>query len=209
MAVMKGDYVSQIKALLPPGPAWPRGDAASLFAMFIEVWASEFARVQDRAEVLLDEADPRKTLECFTEWLDEWGIPDECLRAWAGLTREGMTVTELRRSLLHKIRTPGGQSAAYFISLARVFSYIITVEEYKPWTVLSTVNDLFADTYWHYRWRVTSYYECASNMFYHNTMGSVREPLAWWGDAIIECLINRYKPAHTRVFFAYREVEDL
>ncbi len=209
MAVLSSDYVSQVKALLPPGPAWPRGDAASLFAMFIEVWASEFARTHERIEVLLDEADPRKTLECFEEWLDEWGIPDECLKAWAGITRDSMTVTELRRSLLHKIRTPGGQSAAYFISLAKVFGYTITVEEYTPWHVLRSVNDLFASEDWHYCWRVTSYFEGASNMAYHNTLGSVREPLAWWGDGLIECLITRYKPAHTRVFFAYREVEDL
>lgn len=206
MAVLKGDYVSQIKALLPPGPAWPRGDATSLFAMFIEVWASEFSRVHERAEVLLDEADPRKAVECFEEWLDEWGIPDECLKAWAGITRDSLTATELRRSLLHKVRTPGGQSAAYFISLAKVFGYDITVEEYGPWDVLNTVNDVFADDSWRNCWRVTSYATGASNMSYHDAMGTVRDPLAWWGDSIIECLINRYKPAHTRCFFAYREV---
>lgn len=31
--------------------------------------------------------------------------------------------------------------------------------------------------------------------------------LRWWGDALLECLMKRYKPAQTHVLFAYTEVQ--
>ena len=32
------EYARMVKQLLPPGPAWERGDATSMIAMMIEVW---------------------------------------------------------------------------------------------------------------------------------------------------------------------------
>jgi uncharacterized protein YmfQ (DUF2313 family) len=42
-------------------------------------------------------------------------------------------------------------------------------------------------------------------MTYHNVMGGAEEALAWWGDNLIECLIKRYAPAHTTLYFGYFE----
>ena len=36
-----------------------------------------------------------------------------------------------------------------------------------------------------------------------NVQMQVTDPLASWGDALVECVINRYRPAHTTVHFAY------
>ena len=49
MGVTAKEYVGMLKELLPPGPAWPRGDSASLYALMFEVWGAELARVDARA----------------------------------------------------------------------------------------------------------------------------------------------------------------
>ena len=72
MGVTAKEYVGMLKELLPPGPAWPRGDSASLYALMFEVWGAELARVDARARALVTEADPRVAIETFPEWLDEW-----------------------------------------------------------------------------------------------------------------------------------------
>lgn len=59
MAVTAHEYVGMLKELLPPGPAWPRGDSTSLYAMMFEVWGTELARIDSRANALIKEADPR------------------------------------------------------------------------------------------------------------------------------------------------------
>lgn len=33
--------------------------------------------------------------------------------------------------------------------------------------------------------------------------GAAGEPIRDWGNEVIECPVNRYKPAHTRVLFSY------
>lgn len=49
----QAEYARMLKQLLPPGPAWPRGDATSLMGMMIEVWAEEFSRVDSRVRTLM------------------------------------------------------------------------------------------------------------------------------------------------------------
>ena len=53
MAVTAAEYDANIKALLPPGPAWPRDDTGSVMAMLIECWAVEFSRVDSQAMALI------------------------------------------------------------------------------------------------------------------------------------------------------------
>ena len=72
MAVTAHEYVGMLKELLPPGPAWPRGDSTSLYAMMFEVWGTELARIDSRANALIKEADPRFAIETFPDWLAEW-----------------------------------------------------------------------------------------------------------------------------------------
>ena len=54
MAVTAAEYDANIKALLPPGPAWPRDDTGSVMAMLIECWAVEFSRVDSQAMALIN-----------------------------------------------------------------------------------------------------------------------------------------------------------
>ena len=40
-------------------------------------------------------------------------------------------------------------------------------------------------------------------LVYNKSASAVSDPLRSWGNALLECLINRYKPAHTSVYFNY------
>lgn len=117
MAVTAAEYDANIKALLPPGPAWPRDDTGSVMAMLIGCWAVEFSRVDSQAMALINEADPRFCSETFEDWITQWGVPDSCLEAWGSLLADGLTETILRQALLQKITTIGSQSLQFFVDL--------------------------------------------------------------------------------------------
>ena len=169
-----------------------------MIAMMIEVWAEELARVDSRVRTLVREADPRFAVETFKDWLDDWGLPDDCLRAWAD-----MNVTTLRTLLLYKIKTIGRQDRQYFIDLAEMFGYRIVIDEFRTHTVQSTAMDGLCGEEWPHVWRVNALTGAGSVMGYHTVLGQVSEALAWWGDRLIECLIKRYAPAHTELYFGY------
>lgn len=192
-----------LKQLLPPGYAWPRGDATSLIGMMIEVWAEELSRVDSRARALMREADPRFATETFQEWLNDWGLPDDCIRAWSQAND-----STLRTLLLYKIRAIGRQDRQYFIELAEMFGYRIEIDEFRCHSVQSDAMDVLAGEAWRNVWRVNVMTGAGSVMGWHNTMGGVDEALAWWGDRLIECLIKRYAPAHTDLYFGYYSFKD-
>lgn len=198
MAITAQEYVAGLKALLPPGPAWPRGDSTSLLALLIETWAQEFARVDARAHALITEADPRFCQETFQEWLTQWGLPDECIKLWSTINN-----TTLRNLLVYKVTSLGGQTPQFFIDLAAMFGYQIEIDEFRGYTVMADTLDVLADELWPSTWEVNVLQSAGTKMSYHEVTGGVEEPLAWWGDALIECLIRRYAPAHTQVGFAY------
>ena len=52
----------------------------------------------------------------------------------------------------------------------------------------------------------SGYFGSSTNIAAYNQASVLMQacdPLATWGDAMIECVINRYRPAHTTVHFAY------
>ena len=200
MAVSASEYVGMLKELLPHGVAWPRGDSTSLYALMFEVWGAELARVDARARALITEDDPRFAIETFQEWLDEWGLPDDCIRAWSDAND-----STLRKLLLWKIQTVGSQNWQFFADLAAMFGYVITIDEFNRHSVRSRTSDVLSEEMWPHTWRVNVLAAQGSAMTYHEVTGDAKEPLAWWGDSLIECLIKRYAPAHCTLIFAYHD----
>lgn len=195
------EYEEMLRQLLPPGPAFPRGDYESAMAMLLEVFALELSRIDSRVEALIRENDPRVCVETFREWLTEWGLPDVCANLMAG-----MNDSVLRQLLLFRITVPGGQSRAFFIDLAARFGYRIQIDELVRHTVMSKVMDAMWSQSHPYVWRVnvlsgTDRENTTASM--HTVIGGADEALAWWGDQLIECLIERYKPAHAEVVYGY------
>lgn len=75
--MMASEYLQQLVALLPSGPAIPR-EPGSRLSRLLEAPAAELARIEGRAVALLDEADPRLTAEMLTDWERAFGLPNPC-----------------------------------------------------------------------------------------------------------------------------------
>ena len=194
MALTDVDYLHQLQALLPPGPAWPKDE--SPLTRLLDGLAQELARVDGRALQLLEEADPRTTAELFADWERVAGLPDACAVAFGG----EQTLAQRRAALVGKLTTLGGQSAAYYVGLAAVLGYAITVEDFTEHTVEDSVEHPLYGAAWAFAWQVNAALNTVTEITVED---SVEDPIASWGNALLECVINRLKPAHTTVLFSY------
>ena len=196
MALTAADYLAQLQALLPQGFAWPRQADAALTKLLL-AWADEMARIDGRAADLVEEADPRTTAELLADWERVAGLPDPCVAA-LGINQ---TTAQRRAALVAKLTTIGGQSAAYYIALAASLGYTITVTEFSPFQAGSAAGDALTNDGWQFVWQVNA--PEASIVEFAAGRSSAGEPLRSWGNELLECVINRLKPAHTYVLFAY------
>lgn len=195
MALADTDYLRQLQALLPPGPAWPKDDNA-LLTRLLSGLSEELARVDGRAWQIAEEADPRTVAELFADWERVAGLPDACAVAFGGT----QTVAQRRAALVGRLAALGGQSPAYFIALAASIGYAITITEFRAHTVEDDVNYALYDSAWNFAWQVNA----ALNTINEITVDmTVEDPLAAWGNALLECVINRLKPAQTTVLYSY------
>lgn len=195
MGLTADDYLVQLQALLPPGPAWSTDPGASITQLLAGL-SGELVRVDGGAVALLEEADPRTTAELFLDWERVAGLPDACAEAFGG----EQTMQQRRAALIGRLTTLGGQSPAYFIGLAAALGYAITITEFSRFTVSSTVDlPLYGDA-WDFAWQVNA---ALNTITTFNVKSTVADPLAAWGNELLECVISRLKPAHTSVIFSY------
>jgi uncharacterized protein YmfQ (DUF2313 family) len=205
-------YVEALIGLLPQGSAWPR-DPEAVLMKTVTGLAGIWGNVDGRAADLLErESDPRMTLELLPDWERAFGLPDKCLA-------EPVGIAERQVALVARITFLGAQSREFFIALAKLIGYDITIREYAPWMFgISECGETSDDTgYW--RWEIG-----APEMRFAWTIFVNTTRIVWWryGSAEIgidphlriglatdlECIIRRYKPAHTEVFFDYSRLSD-
>ena len=196
MALNDTDYLHQLQALLPLGPAWPRDDAATLTHLLGGL-SAELSRVDGRAWKLVEEADPRTTAELFLDWERVAGLPDACAEAFGG----EQTMAQRRAALVGKLTMLGGQSPAYFIGLAAAIGYAITITEFREHTVEDDVESLLYDEAWNFAFQVNAALDSVNDI---TVESDVEESIASWGNALLECVIKRVKPAHTIALFSYQ-----
>lgn len=195
MALTETDYLRQLQALLPHGPAWTMDDDADITQLWGAL-AAELARVDGRAWQLIEEADPRTTAELFGDWERNAGLPDACAIAFGG----EQSTAQRRAALVGRLATLGGQSPAYFIGLAAALGYAVTISEFHAHTVDDDVDALIYDEAWNFAWQINAALSTVTEL---TVDGTVDDPLASWGNALLECVIKRLKPAHTTVLFSY------
>lgn len=184
-------HVDLLKLLLPPSSIDPNGDAISAE---IGAEGSALDTALSSAMGLLLEADSRQAVLMLPDWERVAGLPDSCLAGAAQST------AERRAALVARLTTLGGQSPAYFIALAASLGYAVTITEFRPFTVSSAVSMPINSEQWRFVWQVNSTLNTVRRFA---VTGTVNDPLASWGNAMLECAISRLKPAHTQVLFAY------
>ena len=130
---------------------------------------------QAGAGKLLAEADPRLSSMLLADWERNYGLE-------AGSASEASR----RAALVAQILAGGGQSRAYYVAVAAALGYAATIEEFALHNVMSPVTFPLYGRAWRFVWRVRA----------HPGVGAVAA-------AAFEVLINKLKPAHTRVVFDY------
>ena len=185
-------YRDQLLALQHPGDALPT-DPDSNWAKLLLALADEFARVEARADALLEEADPRTTYELLADWQRNNGLPDTCV--------PGAQTTEQRRSaLVAKVARHGGISRAHLIAAAAALGYTITITEFLPWSVDSDVDSPLYGGDWAFAIQINA---PAVTVHYATVDSDVDAPLSWWGNEQLECAMRSSKPAGRFIIFAY------
>lgn len=188
-------YRRLILNLLPEGFAWLKEDGSMLDRLSVAV-ADELARIDERAARLIEEADPRTTVELLFEWERVTGLPDEC-------SPDNQTETERRNQVVQKISSIGGQSPAYLEAVAASLGFSgVEVNETFPFRVgRSRVGQPIYGISW-IHWFIVSAPATLSILF-RAGQGRVGEPLALYGNEALECTIAKLKPAHTDVLFSF------
>lgn len=201
MSFTADQYREQLKALLPPGRAFPRERGTTLHGL-LDAMAQELARLDARADRLTFEAVPSTTAELLADWERVAGLPDTCSGLLAD-TQQGR-----RNDLVSKLVSRGGQSIAYFKEVAAALGFDIEIEEFRPFRAgWSQAGDALTNGDWVFTWRIRA--PEVTVVPFRAGIGAAGEPLATWGNEGLECRINRYKPAHTNVIFGYGGVEGV
>ena len=142
MALTERDYSHQIDELLPRGPIWKRTPGGALDAVLYAL-GREAARVDARINQVIEESDPRTSIEELARWFDDYGIPSACLEAIADPSQE-----QMRQELLAKITSNLGLTAAFFESLAGTLGYQAKVTTFTEHDVNDDVEHPLYEKQW-------------------------------------------------------------
>ena len=162
------------------------------------VWnfiADVFSGWKDTASNFIDvEADPAKAVQLLTDWESEYGLPDPC-------TPASPTLQQRHSALLAKITASGGQSPAYYESVAAAMGYTIAIVEYRLFQPPMTIPALLPALGFQFIWDV--HVPALTVRPFLVGADVVPSPLWWSPGSEMECRLRSIAPADTQVRFFY------
>jgi uncharacterized protein YmfQ (DUF2313 family) len=222
------DYLIAFEALLPWGIAWPREWGSVSY--YVKKGLNNFwGWVDGRAADLLErESDPRKTIELLPDWERAWGLPDPCFPS-------ATSIAERQKMLVLYMTWLGGQSRYYYTELMKYLGFTVEIKEWAPFMAgVSNVGEtrpikrdatgspiveggkFVLDEPKQYRW-----YIGPPEMRFCWSANAGTVSVAWFRAASgqagidphlrmgipqdLQCLLNRWKPAHTELVFDFSE----
>lgn len=211
--MIANDYLHLLLSLLPPGQI--ANDEDSNFAKILAPVATEFARIDARARKLIDEADPRTTIELFEEWFSFAGLPDPC-------TPSDQTFGERRDALIAKLKSFGNPSRPFFKAIADNLGYDIVISEYRAMGFGNWgfgANEVYDE---HGRYYIGAHELNDNHQYYWvvHVYGAKYTRFAFgrsgFGDPMLhirtaedlECIMRRLKPADSHLTFIYVDNEE-
>jgi uncharacterized protein YmfQ (DUF2313 family) len=214
------DYAAALLSLLPWGQAWPR-DPGSTLVRTVTGLAEYWGFVDGRAADLLEiESDPRATFELLPDWERNWGLPDPCIK-------RTLTIPERRTALVTKMTLLGAQSRAWFYQVADELGYTIHIQEFAPYMCgvsrcgdTRDIDQALGGDGKHYRWEIG---QPEIRFYWTVTVNALRfvpfragegqcgvdHLLNITGAEDLECIFDRYKPAHTKIVYDYTPLNGL
>ncbi len=190
------DYYAQLRALLPPGPAWDREFNPEVDSVLGSL-AQELAREDLRAADLLAESLPDTVRELVPDWERVMELPDACMG-------ESPTFDDRQLAVRRRLVEVGGQSRAYFLDLAFSLGYpqARIVEHRSPRFGRSRFGGGHFGTWSaQYMWTL----EAGPRLRLGRRFGA-----SYWGqrfgadpNGALECVVRRAAPAHAVEFINY------
>lgn len=187
-------YATALQEHLPRGRVWPR-DPEATQTQIIAGYAPTFAVLHARAAYLLTDAFPRTTTELLPEWEATLGLPDPC----AG---EDQTIAQRQAHVVARLTAADGPSIASLTAYAAALGYTITIQEFAPSRLGKfRLGQRMQSAKWAHAWQITAPATLVTP--FRLGQGRLGERFRVWGSAVIECEMERIKPAHTEIHFNY------
>lgn len=187
-------YSAAMRALFPRGRAWDVDDG-SVQSAVCDALTQSYERSDAAAMQMLADAFPATAGAFVPEWNATLQIPDPCFGA-------PTSVAQNRQQIVAKLIGTGGQSVPYFQQLAAALGVSITITEFSPThtdpNVPTGMIQKPAD--WAYTWRVNV---DRNSVAFLNVASPVNGALASPSLQALDCLLRRYKPAHTQFYYAF------
>lgn len=210
-------YAHALLALLPLGEVWTRSPDAVIVRVLTALagvvgrWA---ARV---GHFLVTEAFPPTAIDLLSDWERVLGLPEPCL------PETDDTIAERQAKVTEKLRRrPGQQDPSYFIELAAKIGYAITITEYIPAQCAMTPCGAYLRSgpptmvrgagvgtpTIRYVWsvEVTGPRLTWFATGFGGGRAALDPHLRIRRAADLECILRRFKPAHTQLIFSYSGV---
>lgn len=189
------DYQSALLAHFPRGRVWQTGPDNPLTKL-AQALARSFQHVDASAISLLTGGFPATALELLPEWEESLGLPDNCTIG------ETYTIERRRQAVVSRLVGKGSLSKQFYISLAKTLGYDITIDEFRQARAgFSVCGEAINGDDWPFVWRVnaqqTTYVQAKCGVTYCG------EPLATWGNKILECTLKQLAPPFTVLLFGY------
>ena len=180
--------------LLPRGRVWPRA-LDSVLARSLLPLMGTYERLIARDNNLVADAFPGTAYELLPEWEKSLGLPSQC----AGLAD---TIQGRQAAVVARLTATGGQSRAYFISVAATLGYTITIAEYRPSRLGSMrMGDRMQNADWAHVWAIRAPATTVTD--FRMGRSALGERFRVWGNTALECELAAIKPAHTILLFQY------
>lgn len=182
--------------LLPTGLAWNKEPGSELSKI---AGALADGPEQDDASIdrLLDERFPDQSVVLLEDW-EKWLALPDC-------TSAGQTFDERRTAVAEKYRMVGSLNRQFYIELAAKYGFDIEIESYSDGAYATCLDNCLTRLRKNYG-RFTSHIIVKTSVDNRNAtvLDNCLTPLVVYSGGVIECLLEKYKPAHQVFIYIYQ-----
>ncbi|KNC92536.1 YmfQ family protein [Trabulsiella odontotermitis] len=185
-----------LRALLPPVSYDPNGKYLSAE---LQAEANLFDEVKASAARALGSVTPFYATVTLSDWE----------RIYEITPREGATQQERLQKVLFRMAQTGGLSIPYFINLAAVLGYKITITEPRSFQagISRSGERLYIDDV-RWVWQVNIIGSETPRYRFRAGASAAGDPLLTYGEPLVEAAFVDLKPAYTYCYFTYEDDDE-
>lgn len=194
-------YFGLFKKLFPRGFVWEAvHNPKSTLSKLLLALSVEFARIEERALALVRESLPTTSFELLPDWERVFRLPDECT------SNQSLTIEQRRQRISQLLTTRGGQNKNFYKQLAANFGFdigVIDVSDQPPFRAgQGRAGDRITNGTWRYAFVIQA--PADSIIKFRAGKSSAGDRLLLVQNSVLQCLIDKYKPAHTVAIFSFK-----